>query len=115
VPVDVQPEVMDKLVVGDKFLVKAFGVGLQLLGAPQITVMNRRKFLTAMKPMLKGDKLVVPVTHIVPAAIMGSGLGANQTYSGDYDIQLFDEKVRKQFVLNDLSGMRTDILSTEPD
>jgi hypothetical protein len=33
---------------------------------------------------------------------MGSGLGASQTYSGDYDIQLFDEKVRKQFELDDL-------------
>ena len=101
--VDVQPEVMDKLVIGDKFLVKAFGVGLQLLDAPQVTVMNLDpKFLTALKPRLKGDKLEVPVTHMVPAAIMGSGLGANQTYSGDYDIQLFDEKVRKQFGLDDL-------------
>jgi hypothetical protein len=101
--VDVQPEVMDKLVIGDKFLVKAFGVGLQLLDAPHVTVMNLDpKFLTAMKPRLKGDKLEVPVTHIVPAAVMGSGLGANQTYSGDYDIQLFDEKVRKQFGLDDL-------------
>lgn len=101
--VDVQPEVMDKLVIGDKFLVKAFGVGLQLLDAPHVTVMNLDpKFLTALKPRLKGDKLEVPVTHMVPAAIMGSGLGANQTYSGDYDIQLFDEKVRKQFGLDDL-------------
>jgi hypothetical protein len=101
--VDVQPEVMDKLVIGDKFLVKAFGVGLQLLDASQVTVMNLDpKFLVAMKPRLKGDKLEVPVTHIVPAAVMGSGLGANQTYSGDYDIQLFDETVRKQFGLDDL-------------
>jgi hypothetical protein len=101
--VDVQPEVMDKLVIGDKFLVKAFGVGLQLLDAPHVTVMNLDpKFLKALKPRLKGNKLEVPVSHIVPAAIMGSGLGANQTYSGDYDIQLFDEKVRTQFGLDDL-------------
>jgi len=101
--IDVQPDVMDKLMIGDKFLIKAFGVGLQLLDAPNVTVMNLDpKFLTALKPKLKGDKLEVPVTHIVPAAIMGSGLGANQTYSGDYDIQLFDEKVRKQFGLDDL-------------
>jgi len=33
---------------------------------------------------------------------MGSGLGANQTYSGDYDIQLFDESTRKQYGLDDL-------------
>jgi len=39
---------------------------------------------------------------MIPAAIMGSGLGANQTYSGDYDIQLFDENVRKEYGLDDL-------------
>jgi len=33
---------------------------------------------------------------------MGSGLGANQTHSGDYDIQLFDENVREQYGLDDL-------------
>jgi hypothetical protein len=38
----------------------------------------------------------------VPAAIMGSGLGDSQTYSGDYDIQLFDEDVRKEYGLEDL-------------
>jgi len=101
--IDVQPDVMNKLVIGDKFLVKAFGVGLKLLDAPEVTVMNLDPaFLNAMKPELKKGKLEVPVSHLVPAATMGSGLGANQTYSGDYDIQLFDEKVRKQFELDDL-------------
>jgi len=49
-----------------------------------------------------GDKLEIPVTHEIPASIMGSGLGANQVYSGDYDIQLFDEKMRKKYGLDDL-------------
>jgi hypothetical protein len=101
--VDVPLEVMDKLAMGDKLLIKAFGVGLEIAGASDVTVMNLDPmFLKAMRPKLKGGKLEVPVTHIVPAATMGSGLGANQTYSGDYDIQLFDEKVRKQFELDDL-------------
>jgi hypothetical protein len=101
--IDVQPDIMNKLVIGDKFLVKAFGVGLKLPDAPEVTVMNLDPaFLKAMKPELKRGKLEVPVSHLVPAATMGSGLGANQTYSGDYDIQLFDEKVRKQFELDDL-------------
>jgi hypothetical protein len=39
---------------------------------------------------------------MVPAAIMGSGLGSNQAHSGDYDIQLFDETVSKQYELEDL-------------
>lgn len=33
---------------------------------------------------------------------MGSGLDTNQTYSGDYDIQLFDEATRGEYGLDDL-------------
>lgn len=101
--VDVQPEVMEKLMLGDKFLIRAFGVGLKLLDYPDITVMNMDpRFLKALNPKPKGNKLEIPVTHTVPAAIMGSGLGSDQTYSGDYDIQLFDEKMRKQHRLDSL-------------
>jgi hypothetical protein len=60
------------------------------------------RFLEALNPRAKGDRLEVPVTHVVPAAIMGSGLGSDNTYSGDYDIQLFDEKARKQYKLDSL-------------
>lgn len=103
VMVDFQPETLEKLMLGDKVLVKAFGVGFKLLDFPDLKVMNiAPRFLEALDPKLNGDKLEVPVTHVIPAAIMGSGLGANQTYSGDYDIQLFDENVRKQYGLDDL-------------
>ena len=101
--IDFQPETLEKLILGDKILVKAFGVGLKLMDFPGIKVMNMDPyFLEALKPKPKGDKLEVRVTHLVPAAIMGSGLGANQTESGDYDIQLFDEKVIEQYGLEDL-------------
>jgi len=100
---DFQPETLEKLMLGDKVLVKAFGVGLKLLDFPDIKVMNMDpRFLEALDPKPVGDKLEVPVTHVIPAAIMGSGLGANQTYSGDYDIQLFDEATRKEYGLDDL-------------
>jgi hypothetical protein len=101
--VDFQPEILEKLMLGDKILVKAFGVGLKLTDHPDVKVMNMDpRFLEALNPKPNGDKLEVPVTHIVPAAIMGSGLGANQTQSGDYDIQLFDETIREQYGLEDL-------------
>jgi hypothetical protein len=68
-----------------------------------VKVMNMDpNFLKALKPEVKDYKLEVSVTHMIPAAIMGSGLGANQTFSGDYDIQLFDEKVIEQYGLEDL-------------
>ncbi|MGB9683426.1 MAG: DUF4438 domain-containing protein [Candidatus Bathyarchaeales archaeon] len=101
--VDFQLETLEKLMLGDKVLVKAFGVGLKLLDFPEVKVMNMDpRFLEALDPKPNGDKLEVPVTHIIPAAVMGSGLGANQTYSGDYDIQLFDESTRREYRLDDL-------------
>jgi len=101
--VDFSPEVMEKLLIGDKILIKAYGVGLQLLDYPDIKVMNMDpRFLEAIDPQPNGDKLEIPVTHIIPAAVMGSGLGADQTYSGDYDIQLFDKSTVKKYDLEDL-------------
>jgi len=101
--VDFQHETLERLMLGDKVLVKAFGVGLKLLDFPEVKVMNMDpRFLEALDPKPNGDKLEVTVTHIIPAAIMGSGLGANQTYSGDYDIQLFDEVTRREYGLEDL-------------
>ena len=101
--VDFQPETLEKLMLGDKILVKAYGVGLKLLDYPDIKVMNTDPcFLEALNPKPNGEKLGVPVTHTVPAAIMGSGLGANQAFSGDYDIQLFDETIKEQYGLEGL-------------
>lgn len=101
--IDFKPETLEKLQIGDRILIKAYGVGLKLLDFPEIKLTNMDpRLLEALDPKPNGDKLEVPVTHIVPAAIMGSGLGSNQVNSGDYDIQLFDETVVKQFGLEDL-------------
>ena len=76
--VDFQPAVLEKLILGDKILVKAYGVGLKLTEFPDVKVFNMDpRFLDALNPKPNGEKLEVPVSHIVPAAIMGSGLGAN--------------------------------------
>ena len=101
--IDFQSEILEKLMLGDKILVKAFGLGLKLIDFADVKVMNMDPcFLEALDPQPNGEKLEVPVTHMIPAAIMGSGLGANQTQSGDYDIQLFDENVIEQYGLDDL-------------
>ena len=101
--IDFPVEILEKLVPGDRILVKSFGLGLKLLDFPEIKVLNMDPaLLEAWNPHSKGDKLEVAVTHIVPAAIMGSGLGANQVNSGDYDIQLFDERIVEQYGLGSL-------------
>ena len=101
--VDFPTEVLDELLLGDRILVKAYGIGLKLLDFLDVKVFNMDPHLLEVwHPEPNGDKLEVPVTHIVPAAIMGSGLGANQVNSGDYDIQLFDEAVVAQYGLESL-------------
>jgi Domain of unknown function (DUF4438) len=101
--VDFPTEILHKLIPGDRILVKSFGIGLKLIDLPEIKVLNMDpSLLEKWNPQPKDDKLEVQVTHIIPAAIMGSGLGANQVNSGDYDIQLFDETIVKQYDLESL-------------
>ena len=101
--IDFPPEILEQLLIGDRILIKAFGLGLKLIDFPDIKVLNLDPgLLESWNPKPNGDKLEVPVTHIVPAAIMGSGLGSNQVNSGDYDIQMFDEAVVEQYGLESL-------------
>ena len=101
--VDFQANTLEKLIPGDKILIKAFGVGLKLVDYPEIRTINMDpKFLEVMNPQEVDGKIQVPVTHIIPAAIMGSGLGANHVHSGDYDIQMFDKKMIKDYNLDNL-------------
>ncbi len=101
--VDFDWKILEKLVPGDKILVKAYGVGLKLLDHPDVKVFNMDPgFLKRIGIKEDGEVLEVPVTHIIPAEIMGSGLGADNVYRGDYDIQLFDERIVRKYHLEDL-------------
>lgn len=113
--VDFPPETVDKLQIGDKVAIRAFGMGLALLDHPEVTVMNLDPRLVTKMPLREENGvLLVGVTHAVPAAVMGSGLGADTCYHGDYDIQLFDEKTVKEYRLEDLRlGDLVAILDTD--
>ncbi|TET08280.1 MAG: DUF4438 domain-containing protein [Candidatus Thorarchaeota archaeon] len=103
VMVDFSEEIMEKLIIGDKMMVKAYGVGLELVDYPEIKVMNIDPGLMSKFNFSESNgKLGIPVTHKVPARVMGSGLGADEVYTGDYDIQLFDEATNKEFGLDNL-------------
>ena len=100
---DFQPETMEKLVIEDKVMIKAYGVGLKLLDLPEVKLFNvSPEFLEAVDPAIKDGKLEVPVTHTIPAAIMGSGLGRSHVASGDYDITMFCEATCEEYGLGDL-------------
>ncbi|HLE87742.1 MAG TPA: DUF4438 domain-containing protein, partial [Candidatus Brocadiaceae bacterium] len=97
--VDFEDRTLEKLAIGDKILIRGIGVGLSFAKHPHIKIINMSPSLLKKLPFKQDktkDVLHVPVTHIIPAAIMGSGLGSQHCYRGDYDIQLFDkEQVRK--------------------
>ena len=101
--VDFQTEAMEKMQIGDKILIKAMGLGLKLLDFPEVTAMNiSPEFIEKLSLETQDDLLAVPVTHKVPACIMGSGLGKDNTYRGDYDIQMFDKDMVDEYGLEDL-------------
>lgn len=101
--VDLPDSALLKLAIGDKVQVRARGLGLKLPDIPHIAVMNLSpELLAKMAPERDGDTLRVRVARRVPAGVMGSGLGQAHTHSGDYDIQLFDEQIVKQYGLEDL-------------
>ena len=103
VMVEFQSETMEKLVIEDKVMIKAYGVGLKLLDLPEVKLFNvSPEFLEAVDPAVKDGKLEVPVTHTIPAAIMGSGLGRSHVASGDYDITMFCETTCEEYGLEDL-------------
>ncbi len=100
---DFPDEALEKLVVGDKVQVRARGLGLKLLDTPHVKLMNvSPRLLRAMAPERRGDVLRVRVTHRVPAALMGSGLGRAHVFSGDYDVQVFSEDVVERYGLESL-------------
>jgi hypothetical protein len=101
---DFPESTLKKLRIGDKIQIIAHGVGLELTDHPEVQVMNCDPRLLA-KWGITADaagKLHVPVTHTVPAKIMGSGLGSPTSHKGDYDIQMFDEAIVKEHGLDSL-------------
>ncbi len=107
VMVEFPDEVYDKLAIGDKMQVRAVGLGMEITNIEDIYVMNLGpQLLDALNENGMGitddGRLRVPVTHRIPAKIMGSGLGQRHVYSGDYDIQLFDDDVVKRYGLDTL-------------
>lgn len=97
-------EDLEKMAIGDKVLVKAYGQGLVIEGFPEVKVMNLDPdLLEKMNIKVAADgALEVPVVTEVPAYLMGSGIGSATSFSGDYDILTADEKAREEFGLNDL-------------
>lgn len=97
-------EDLEKLAIGDKVQVKAYGVGLKLEGFENIKVNKcSPRLLESMDIEVVDEKLMVPVVKEVPGFLMGSGIGFSPiTEPVDYDIQTNDPKAVKKYGLETL-------------
>lgn len=101
--VDFPFEVLRRLAIGDRVQIFSLGLGLRLLDYPQVHLMNCSPGLLKRWGIVpRSRRLMVPATHVVPAAVMGSGLGKSASQRGDYDIQLADPEVVRRFRLGSL-------------
>ena len=100
---DFPSEVLQQLNIGDRIQIYSFGLGLQLIDYPEVSVFNSSPALLQRWGIIEEQgRLKIPVTHRIPAGIMGSGLGKNTVNCGDYDIQLFDPSTRRRYGLGRL-------------
>jgi hypothetical protein len=100
----------EKLTIGDRVQVKAWGVGLKIKGFEDLSIHKcSPTLLENMGITIKDGKLVVPVVNEFPAEVMGSGYGMSP-HSIDYDIQstcpsVYDELKMKDLRLGDFVAL----------
>jgi Domain of unknown function (DUF4438) len=101
--VDFAPAILRRLRIGDRIQIDSCGLGVRLLDHPDVTVLNAAPRLLHRWGLVERDGVLhAPVTHLVPAALMGSGLGKNTAWRGDYDIQLADARAVRRYRLGSL-------------
>jgi len=93
--------VKERLTYDDKIILRGRGQGLKLSDYSEISLFNLDPALLQKMSIEEADgKLRVPVTTIVPAACMGSGVGSTQPGSGDYDIMTSDPETVQEYKLD---------------
>ena len=97
--VDFERDVKEKLLYTDTIIIRGKGQGMKLADYADITLFNLDPaLLQAMKIReLAGGVLEVPVTTVIPAVCMGSGIGSAHVAKGDYDIMTSDLETVKEY------------------
>lgn len=101
--IDFGASILERLSYDDKISIRGVGQGLKLIDYPEISVSGLDpKILKKIPVRASKRELAVPVVATVPAELMGSGLGHNDSFKGDYDIQTGDPAVIKKYGLENL-------------
>jgi len=100
--VDFPRLIKEKLNYDDKIIIHARGQGLKLTDYPDIILFNLDPALLKLMKITRLEQgvLEVPVTTMVPAACMGSGIGAAHVAQGDYDIVTSDPESVEKYQLD---------------
>lgn len=101
---DFDDATLGKLTLDDKFLIEACGQGLELLDYQGIKVYSLDPSVLHKLPLRPrpGGMLEIGVTHVVPACLIGSGLGHNNIGTGDCDIMTHDPETVRSLKLDEL-------------
>lgn len=101
--VDFPSGVLAGLAIGDRIQIRSHGLGVRFPQFSELEAMNCAPALLRHWGLRVRDGAIhVPVTHFVPAVLMGSGLGKNTAWRGDYDIQMSDRVLRNRYRLGSL-------------
>lgn len=95
---------LDKMEGTENFLIKTRGIGLKAQETPDVFFMNLDPDL-AKAMNLQADEngnLLFPVVTVIPAYLMGSGVGAATIMNGDYDIMTQDKEANRRFGIDRL-------------
>jgi hypothetical protein len=97
--VDFPREAKEKMTYSDTIMIRSKGQGLKLADFPEITLFNLDpSLLEKMAIRVAADGVIeVPVTTMVPAYCMGSGIGSAHVAKGDYDIVTSDADAVREF------------------
>ncbi|MFZ5802684.1 MAG: DUF4438 domain-containing protein [Candidatus Omnitrophota bacterium] len=91
--IDFPDATLRKMNVGDNILIEGYGQGLKLTAHGNIRIYSLDPAVLAKMPVreVRGG-LEVGVTAMIPAALMGSGLGHNNIGTGDLDFMTHDAR-----------------------
>lgn len=101
--VDFEPDVLEKICIGDQVLIRAIGMGLELSDYPDISVRKMSpELFDALRIEELGDgRIRVPVAAEIPAYLMGSGAELGADYV-DQDMTTNDRQTLAELGLDQL-------------